>query len=169
MVSDASLDEFRRRYSPRPPRLRSSFSESELRKLTEVDGLRMLDHAPAPEDILLGTPPRSRTANGRHRYLWVIDLNGVPYIREMFIHALEGNSDNLPKHTNLTGGGPAYLGGELWFESRAELYVSGGSGRYRPKSESQLDDAVAVFRGFGYDVTSLGWDGGPRRFLEPFA
>ena len=152
------LDEFRGRYSPRPPRLPSSFSESELRKLTEVDGLRVLDHAPAPEDILLGMPPRSRTANGRNRYLWVIDSNGVPYIREMSIPALEGNTDNLPKHTNLTGGETAYVGGELWYRSCIDLYVSGGSGRYPPGDESQLDGAVGVFKGFGYDVTSLGWD-----------
>ena len=74
-----------------------------------------------------------------------------------------------PKHTNLTGGDKAYLGGEVWFESDTALYISGGSGRYPPQNPDQLDEAVRVFESFGYRVASLGWDeiyGNPRRFLE---
>ena len=75
----------------------------------------------------------------------------------------------LPKHTNLTGGGEAYLGGELWFSSESALYLSAGSGRYPPCNAAQLEEATEVFKSFGYDVTSLGWDDGAdeaKRFLE---
>ena len=75
---------------------------------------------------------------------------------------------SLPKHTNLTGGAHAYLGGEMWFVSDIALYISGGSGRYPPENRTQLDEASRVFESFGYEVISLGWDdalGMPRRAL----
>ena len=70
------------------------------------------------------------------------------------------------KHTNLTGGGEAYLGGELWFTSETSLYLSGGSGRYPPRDATQLEEATEVFRSFGYEVISLGWDHEARRALR---
>lgn len=65
---------------------------------------------------------------------------------------------SVPKHTNLTGGGQAYLGGELWFTSATSIYLSGGSGRYPPLDATQLEEATEVFRSFGYEALSLGWD-----------
>ena len=160
------IDEFRRRYSlQRPRRLPSPLEQCQL---SEADGLRVLCHAPA-RAVSLGTPPYSRTDQGEHRYLWVIDVNGIPYIHEAPVQAIR---DNLPKHTNLTGGGEAYLGGELWFDSHTHLYVSGGSGRYPPINDGQLNCAVQVFRDFDYDATSLGWDegtGSARRYREEAA
>ena len=82
-------------------------------------------------------------------------MSGIPYVIEMHIAAIGGT---LPKHTNLTGGGEAYLGGELWFASASSLYLSGGSGRYPPIDPAQLEEATAVFESFVYEVTSLGWD-----------
>lgn len=148
------LDDFRCRYLLRCPEKKSP-PQNWKRQLASADGLRVLKHAPA-QGVSLGTPRSSRT-DGKHCYLWVIDANGIPYIHESPIQAICGN---LPKHTNLTGGGKAYLGGELWFETDSCLCVSGGSGRYPPIDSDQLDCAVRVFRDFGYDVTSLGWDAG---------
>ena len=85
----------------------------------------------------------------------MIDIRGIPYVFETPVSAI---GDLLPKHTNLTGGGEAYLGGELWFSSASSLYLSGGSGRYPPLNAAQLDEAVGVFESFGYEVASLGWD-----------
>ncbi len=110
---------------------------------------------PAPAyDVLYGAPPSSR-ANKVNTYLWVIDTRGIPYIYEAPIPVIDSA---LPKHTNLTGGSEAYLGGEVWFASEIALYISGGSGRYPPANEAQLEEAAQVFESFDYEVISLGWD-----------
>ena len=65
---------------------------------------------PAPVyGVVYGIPPHAETG-GRARYLWVIDEIGIPYLQECPIDGLGGA---LPKHTNLTGGRPAYIGGEV--------------------------------------------------------
>ena len=99
-------------------------------------------------------PPRRRD-DSTYRYLWAIDDTGIPYVREVPLRALDGE---LPKHTNLTAGGLAYVAGELWFSDESSLFLSGGSGRYPPRSAHHLDDAVRVFEFYGYGVMSLGWD-----------
>ena len=129
-------------------------------------GLRILGIAPV-DGFRPGFPPRQRGGESANRYLWVIDDRGIPYILEAPLPILQ---HNLPKHTNLTAGGRAYLGGELWFSDHESMYVSGGSGRYPPADERQLADAVDVFRSYGYTVTSLGWDiesGYANRFIKP--
>jgi hypothetical protein len=104
--------------------------------------------------VLTGFPPRS-WGELSNRYLWVIDDRGIPYIQEKLLRLL-GN--RLPKHTNLTAGGSAYIGGELWFFDGESLYVSRASGRYPPRDAQQLADAVKVFESLGFRATSLGWD-----------
>ena len=63
------------------------------------------------------------------RYLWVINDDGILFTLEIPIDDLNGEK---PKHTNLTSGRPAYIGGELWFETGARLFVSGGSRTWLP-------------------------------------
>ena len=120
-----------------------------------LDGIRLLTTAPVT-DIRIGSPPKSREEPSRDRYLWVIDHRGIPYILEAPYHFQD--PDKLPKHTNITEGAVAYVGGELWFSSNVSLFLSGGSGRYHPIDEHQLDDAAKVFENYGYQVISLGWD-----------
>ncbi|MEK6607286.1 MAG: hypothetical protein AABZ30_06450 [Myxococcota bacterium] len=69
-------------------------------------------------------------------------------------------NDRVVKHTNLTGGLPAWAGGELWFaeSTTCSVWISGASGRYGPGTPEELADLVDVFRAFGYEATSLGWD-----------
>ena len=82
----------------------------------------------------------------------------IPAILELAVvsPALESGR---AKHTNLTGGGKAACGGELWVDpvDHSKLYVNGGSGRYGPTTPVQLDDAIGVFRTRGYEVVSFGW------------
>ena len=158
------LDSFRSRYRLRPPRIVHTIRQ-ELVQLQFEDEIRLLNN-PAPAiNILYGVPPSSSTETV-NRYLWVIDTRGIPYIFEAPIPAI---GCALPKHTNLTGGAEAYVGGEMWFTSEVNLYISGGSGRYSPIDGNQLEEAVQVFRSFDYEVTSLGWNyntGLARRVLE---
>ena len=163
--STQELDDFRRRYPIRPP-TRSSDHPHEDIQLEAEHGFRLLAPAPAL-DVLIGTPPRSRfDSESGNRYLWVVDQRGIPYIIEERLLVI---GSEVPKHTNLTGGGRAYLGGEIWFASEDVLYLSGGSGRYPPSNSRQLEAAAQVFESFGYEARSLGWNpltGMARRFWE---
>ena len=144
------MDDFRERYNLRGPCLRYDPPDNEMRRL---DNIRFLEDAPA-ENVHFGEPPRP-AEDGQHTYLWVIDDRGIPYILDEGYPGLGGER---PKHTNLTGGGDAYVGGEMWFQRGCRLWVSGKSGRYGPRYPALLEDSVAVFRSYGYEVQSLGWD-----------
>ena len=126
------------------------------------NAVRFLPKAPV-SDVEFGVPPRDTEDRGCNRYLWVIDTRGIPYLIERPMSVL---GRKLPKHTNLTGGGPAYIGGELWFAGTRSMFVSGGSGRFPPLGEDQLSAAVAVFSSFSYVVTSLGWDSAAGRAMR---
>ena len=132
----------------------NSIQRDTLVKLGSEHGVRRLRWSPA-YNVQFGRPPGSRGERGSNRYLWVIDRQGIPYIIERPLPYIGGID---PKHTNLTGGEEAYLGGELWFSDNTHLFVSGGSGRYPPIDADQLRDAVKVFESYRYRVTSLGWD-----------
>ena len=147
------LDEFRSRYEAQEPFWPDWAKPHERCLLDHLSGLRSLEYA-AARDVQFGFPPRSRGDTGHDRYLWVINDEGLLFVKEILNDRL---NSNLPKHTNLTGGLPAYAGGELWFRTEGALFVSGGSTRYKP-NRSQLEDAVDVFRAFGFNVQSLGWD-----------
>ena len=151
MAGKFPIQAFRTKYAPPRESARSAGPDEKI-ALTHA-GLRRLGRAPAI-GVQLRSPPQIRTES-TNRYLWVIDDTGIPYIRELPIYALHGK---LPKHTNLTAGGLAYVAGELWFSDDNCLFLSGGSGRYPPRNAEHLDDAVRVFEFYGYGVTSLGWD-----------
>ena len=155
------LVRFRERFSPRGPLI----SPEPYECMVLASSFSLLEYAPA-QNVAWGDPPRTRRGSGLNRYLWVIDDVGIPFIKEIPIPTLNAQ---MPKHTNLTGGGPAYIGGELWFESEEHLFVSGSSGRYRPIDAGHLAAAVEVFEAYRYVVTSLGWDADarrPYRYLE---
>ena len=163
-IPDA-LVTFRDIFSLKGPKMPAESTPSQSWPLDSSSGYRLLGYAPA-RDVECGFPPRSQKDDGYHRYLWVINEAGIPFIKEIPIAAL---GDCKPKHTNLTGGYPAFIGGELWFKTSERLFVSGGSGRYKPNNEEHLADAVSVFEAYRYEVTSLGWNyetGNAKRTLE---
>jgi hypothetical protein len=61
-------------------------------------------------------------------------------------------------HTNLCGLRKAHCGGELWFKSGRELYVSGWSSRFRARSDREFSDLIDGYLASGYRVCSFGWD-----------
>lgn len=163
-ASTQILNEFRSRHRLRLPDVSLIRGQQELAGITASDGLRLLTPAPVT-DVQRGKPGPSRNEHV-NTYLWVIDTRGIPYVFEAPISKIGAV---FPKHTNITGGAEAYLGGEMWFTSTIAMYVSGGSGRYPPKDKNQLEEAVQVFKSFGYQVTSLGWNdslGEAKRILE---
>ena len=150
MVNPGSaLNDFRALYELRCPKWKPPLVEA-----LPIKAATLLPQAPA-EGVSLGWPRESRNDPGINTYIWVIDDNGIPHIRVVKLDEL---GERHPHHTNLTGGGRAYVGGEMWFETNDTLWVSGSSGRYHPISEVQLGDSVKVFEDFGYSVHSMGWD-----------
>ena len=147
----AALQSFRSQYTALAPVAGTVDADWQLISLSSY--LRRLTPAPA-SCVIEGSPPYHYHET-THRYIWVIDDTGIPYILENKVEIL-GNE--VPKHTNLTAGEAAYIGGEIWFRNASSIYLSGGSGRYPPRSEQHLADAVNVFQDYGYEVRSLGWN-----------
>ena len=155
------LAAFRARHPMRP--CARPIEPGEDTQLEEGDGLFELLGPPA-SGVARGSPPRTRS-DAVATYLWVLDATGIRVIIEAPTRTLDGAR---PKHSNLTAGNPAYVGGEIWFASEGKLYISGGSGRYPPIDGSQLEEVATILRTAGYEVVCLGWDeetGSARRLL----
>ena len=155
-TEDATLGAFLERYPPRAYVRRnpggSDYPGAELAPVTSADGLLHL--AGVPTSVPKGSPP-TRTGDGTNCHLWVIDERGRLCISEAPLQRL---GPGKLHHTNLTGGGKASIGGELWFAGKSRVYLSGGSGRYPPASAEHLEDAAGLFGAVGFEVLSLGWD-----------
>ena len=161
MDSAEALGRFRSTYPVRGLDLSKIESEFQIAAVS----VEILRQAPN-NDAVTAIGPVSRAAANDGRHLWVIDDRGLPYILEV---PMPECGWGPPKHSNVTAGRPACIGGELWFVDPESLYVSGGSGRYPLRTAEHLEDAVNIFRAFGYSAVSLGWDDGigkPRRYLE---
>jgi len=154
---ETTLHEFLERYPPRPYQLRpgiGAYPPAQLAPVTEGDGLFLLNDIPTA-DVPLGRPRRSDSDRGEHCHLWVIDGRGRPCIAEKPLPRL---GDDWLHHTNLTGGGQASVGGEIWFDEPSRIYLSGSSGRYPPRDRAHLEAAEDLFRAVGFNVVTLGWD-----------
>ena len=130
-----TLREFLERYPPRPYRRPNSdatdYPASELSPVTVADGLFDLNEV--PQQASQGAPRLSKGNDGQNCHLWVIDERGRPCISQAPLPRL---GPGKLHHTNLTGGGKASIGGEIWFGELPLVYLSGSSGRYPPKEEA---------------------------------
>ena len=153
--TEESLGEFLKRYPSRPYRRRGAgdYPAAELVPVTAADGLLYLNEVPA--QMPHGSPRRSDADDGHNCHLWVIDERGRPCIAQEPLARLDSCKLH---HTNLTGGGKASIGGEIWFGALPFVHLSGSSGRYPPTERDHLEGAERLFRAVGFDVHSLGWD-----------
>lgn len=159
---------FVQKYPPRPP-AKPPDNDGEVRLLGPDDGVLQLDRSPSTATPEVRAVPRKKGDPGCH--LWVFGVSDRPYILEVAKVVPELESGRV-KHSNLTGGGRASSGGELWVDpaDSSRLYVNGCSGRYGPTTPEQLEDAESVLRDAGFEVTSFGWDtdaGKPAMVLRP--
>ncbi|PNV75587.1 hypothetical protein [Leptospira inadai] len=83
-----------------------------------------------------------------HRYLWVLTS------KCLFI-VLEKIGPKTIKHTNITAGGKAIAGGELWFEFPRRVYINGQSGRYGYLNERAWETVIFYFNSIGYEAVSI--------------
>lgn len=90
-------------------------------------------------------------------HLWVVRIEDVVHAEEHCRYGA-GLETGKIKHTNLTGGGKAHCGGELKFLGGNKVLLNGASGRYGPRSETELREAAIAFRDSGYTVYWTGYD-----------
>ena len=89
--------------------------------------------------------------------LWVVTADDV-------LHALEAcdfgtkREAGAVKHSNLTGGGRAFVGGEMVFIDAATIAITGSSGRYRLRAAGEMEAVERSFVESGYHVWSMGYD-----------
>lgn len=104
------------------------------------------------------TPPVLTTNFiGTKQSLWVVRADDVAHAPE---HCQFGQAlmSKVIKHTNLTGGRPAFAGGELLWLKDDTIAINGCSGRYGPRCEQEMNAVARAFSESGYDVWSMGWD-----------
>jgi hypothetical protein len=153
--TDTSFEAYRKKYASRDPDLTNKRFADELRQLTTAEGLNEL--APPPcAAAKTGNPPTGAKEAESTKYLWVVAPTSVPFALELLPDV--GLQRGRLSHTNLTGGGRAHSGGEMWFTDASIIIMNGGSGRYPPRSADELDDVARAFKAVGYKVSHMGWD-----------
>jgi hypothetical protein len=158
-ATQKAFDQLRRHLKmPRRPSESLISNPDETRLMSEADGLEQwfdgdaVAGVPAPRQ-----PPLLTDKDCVNRVLWVVRTEDVVHARERCVFG-EILISGLIKHTNLTGGLPAFSGGELIKLDKRTIVVNGRSGRYGPKTVGELDAAVRAFADSGYGVWSMGWD-----------
>jgi hypothetical protein len=150
-----TFDEFRKKHSARDAKQCKIKNDDELLLMPSEEGrLSFGEHAAS--NVQQSQVPRDLTDRG-NVYLWAITSSEVPFALE---HAKWGKKlgSGVVKHTNLTGGGKAHCGGELWFVDPNSVIVGGSSGRYGPQNEQELIDAAISFAACNYKVAYMGFD-----------
>lgn len=154
---------------PRLPPHTSIANDDELTQMTVADGLLCWVDGPGasskPEQ-----PPLLEAHQTQHAHLWVVRDVDVVHAEERcaFGASLE---TRVIKHTNLTGGKAAFSGGELLFLDESTVVINGCSGRYGPRSKTELDMVAQAFAKSGYSVWSMGFDeetNRPTQFIGTF-
>lgn len=93
----------------------------------------------------------------RKMYLWVLKDNQIRMIREATpLQCGRGHAS----HPNLTGGGEAIIGGELWFlkkdNGEVEVHMNLDSGRYTVRDvPTQFPEVMKLFECVGYNPQKL--------------
>jgi hypothetical protein len=150
---------------PRPPRLESKKYEDELRQMTPSEGLSTVQEYTVEPFAQPTHVPDVTEELKRQAPLWVVRVENCVHAPEYSeFGATLGNG--CIKHTNLTGGKPAFAGGELIWLGEREVLVNGCSGRYGPLSADEMATAAKAFANAGYRVWSTGYDEGSGRCFK---
>ena len=138
--------------------------------MSEVDGLKTWVDGPVLEaSKQAASPPeqpRVSDSDLKERHLWVVRVEDVAFAMELCAFG-RSLPKRMIKHTNLTGGGSAFGGGEVLFRNGNTIIVNGSSGRYGPRSADEMQALAVAFRKSGYNVWSMGYDRDANRPL-PF-
>lgn len=145
-------------------------NDDQVKQMSSADGLRLWIDGAATRAATSPPAPLLQPRQVEAAHLWVVRDDDVAHAEERcaFGAALESG---IIKHTNLTGGKPAFSGGELVFLDAVTIVVNGCSGRYGPRSKSEMQDVARAFAESGYAVWSMGFDdetNRPARFVGTY-
>lgn len=163
-ATKVAFDRFREQYGPEwGPRI--NCHPSECNPLGRDDGLtELVDGAGASDDAPARLQPVNALDLPAPIKLWVVREADVVHADEICAFGA-GLPDGKIKHSNLTGGEPAFSGGEFVTLNEGTLIVGGNSGRYGPRSANEMRDVAIAFRDAGYTVYSTGYDQEANRAL----
>lgn len=140
--------------NPQTPDPNVVANDDELIQMTSDDGLREWEDGPGRWDPLKLAPV---IAIGKDIHLWVVRPEDVVYAAEACAFG-QPLQTGVIKHTNLTGGQPAFAGGEVLFFEGQTIVINGKSARYPVRSAAELDTIAKAFQQSGYTVWSMGFD-----------
>ena len=91
-----------------------------------------------PIDDRLEEPAERPVFNGKPagQHLWIVTAHDVLHAPEACIFGQQRGA-GLAKHSNLTGGGSAFVGGEVALLDETTIAIAGSSGRYRLRSADE--------------------------------
>ncbi len=146
---------------PRSMRISPS-SVDEVLRIEPEDGRLTYQAAPVNKLIVSFAQrlPISDESANEKRYLWVVSNDDAPHALEFCAWATTLSAKKL-KHSNLTGGGEAYIGGELWFVDDRTVILNFCSGRYGATSRADLpimEATICALLKDGYRVATTGPD-----------
>lgn len=126
-------------------------------QMQSTDGIHVWRDGPVPVDASTdaGIMPPLMPATFDKR-LWVV--NEQVLFASEYCDFGDRLASKKVKHSNLTGGGHAYSGGEFVPVDSETLIINGCSGRYGSKTPQEFEAFVRAFRNSGYHVWSMGWD-----------
>ncbi len=161
MVFD--FDSYRQKYSLRQPDLSKLRYKDELDLIGIGDGLSFFP--PSMPVSMFGPVPKFRNDGKERKYLWSVSPSNVPFALENGANRNKLSRGYL-SHTNLTGGLPAFSGGEMWFIDDNTVVINGGSSRYLPRGVEELADVSLAMKACGFKVGHMGWNFGTKRFAR---
>ena len=131
----------------------------ELNQMRPADGLELVPVHPLGGLPMGGVVPEVTAEMKKAAHLWVVREVDTVHAPE-YCKFGDGLAKKKIKHTNLTGGAPAFSGGELIWIGEREVLVNGCSGRYGPLNASELAAAAQGFAKAGLKCWSSGYDEG---------
>lgn len=157
-LTKQAFDKFRERFSPaKPPREGLIQNDDEKILLDPTQGLEQWEDGSVTGVAEVPARPEIGEELLCYKRLWVVRSDDVVHAHE-FCEKGRDFETGVIKHTNLTGGEPAFCGGELLFTNSDTIVVNGCSGRYGPSTEDEMQCVATSFKNSGYKVWSCGFD-----------
>ncbi|MBR4608788.1 MAG: hypothetical protein IKO41_21590 [Lachnospiraceae bacterium] len=101
------------------------------------------------------------------KYLWIANKRNIKIVIEynkscVFLVDKLRRTKYVVKHTNITGGKKAFIGGQIIINNENFINMDFASGRYGPKTKNEFDywynEINNIFKKIGYNIFIEEWD-----------